>query len=56
MIAESLGISRTTLDIHRMRVRDKMKVRTVADLVRWHMLVQSGPGGRTHVRPGDYRP
>ena len=29
---------------------------TVADLVRWRMLDQSGPGGSTAVRPGDYRP
>ena len=56
MIAEYLGISRKTLDIHRSKVMGKMKARTVADLVRWRMLDQSGPGGLTHVRPGDYRP
>lgn len=56
MIAEHLGISRKTLDIHRSKVMGKMKARTVADLVRWRMLDQSGPGGATNVRPGDYRP
>jgi 2,3-bisphosphoglycerate-independent phosphoglycerate mutase len=56
MIAEFLGISRKTLDIHRSKVMAKMKARTVADLVRWRMLDQSGPGGATAVRPGDYRP
>ena len=56
MIADFLGISRKTLDIHRSKVMGKMKARTVADLVRWRMLDQSGPGGATAVRPGDYRP
>jgi two-component system response regulator FixJ len=56
MIAEYLGISRKTLDIHRSKVMGKMKARTVADLVRWRMLDQSGPGGATAVRPGEYRP
>jgi two-component system response regulator FixJ len=56
MIAEFLGISRKTLDIHRSKVLGKMKARTVADLVRWRMLDQSGPGGATALRPGEYRP
>jgi two-component system response regulator FixJ len=56
MIAEYLGISRKTLDIHRSKVMGKMKARTVADLVRWRMLDQSGPGGATAVRAGEYRP
>jgi FixJ family two-component response regulator len=56
MIADHLGISRKTLDIHRSKVMGKMKARTVADLVRWRMLDQSGPGGATTVRAGDYRP
>lgn len=56
MIAEYLGISRKTLDIHRSKVMGKMKARTVADLVRWRMLDQSGPGGATMVRAGEYRP
>jgi len=56
MIAEHLGISRKTLDIHRSKVMGKMKARTVADLVRWRMLDQSGPGGATAVRPNEYRP
>ena len=34
-IAEELGISRKTLDIHRSKVMSKMAARTVADLVRW---------------------
>jgi two-component system response regulator FixJ len=56
MIAEYLGISRKTLDIHRSKVMGKMKARTVADLVRWRMLDQSGPGGAATLRPGEYRP
>ena len=56
MIAEYLGISRKTLDIHRSKVMGKMKARTVADLVRWRMLDQSGPGGAITLRPGEYRP
>ncbi len=56
MIAEYLGISRKTLDIHRSKVMGKMKARTVADLVRWRMLDQSGPGGATAVKVGEYRP
>jgi two-component system response regulator FixJ len=56
MIAEYLGISRKTLDIHRSKVMGKMKARTVADLVRWRMLDQSGPGGASKVEAGDYRP
>ena len=56
MIAEHLGISRKTLDIHRSKVMGKMKARTVADLVRWRMLDQSGPGGSTAVKVGEYRP
>lgn len=34
-IAEDLGISRKTLDIHRSKVMSKMEARTAADLVRW---------------------
>jgi two-component system, LuxR family, response regulator FixJ len=37
-IAEELGISRKTLDIHRSKVMGKMKARTVADLVNWAYL------------------
>src|SRR5581483_1843972 len=33
-IAEFLGISRKTLDIHRAKVMSKMEVRTVSELVR----------------------
>ena len=38
VIAEELGISRKTLDIHRSKVMGKMKARTVADLVNWAYL------------------
>jgi two-component system response regulator FixJ len=38
LIAEELGISRKTLDIHRAKVMYKMEARTVADLVRWSYL------------------
>jgi two-component system response regulator FixJ len=37
-IAETLGISRKTLDIHRAKVMSKMEARTTADLVRWFYL------------------
>ena len=42
MIAEHLGISRKTLDIHRSKVMGKMKARTVADLVNWAYLDNPG--------------
>lgn len=41
-IAEELGISRKTLDIHRSKVMGKMKARTVADLVNWAYLDNPG--------------
>jgi FixJ family two-component response regulator len=53
-IAKRLGISEKTLDIHRSRVIDKMSARTWADLVRWRLLHQSGPGGRVVMEPGEY--
>ncbi|MCI0684897.1 MAG: response regulator [Gemmataceae bacterium] len=37
-IAEELGISTKTLDIHRANIMRKMKTKTVADLVRWRLL------------------
>jgi two-component system response regulator FixJ len=40
-IAEELGISPKTLDIHRSKVMEKMEARTVADLVRWRLFEQS---------------
>lgn len=39
-IAQALGISPKTLDIHRSKVMGKMKARTVADLVRWRLQVK----------------
>jgi FixJ family two-component response regulator len=53
-IAKRLGISRKTLDIHRWKVIDKMAARTWADLVRWRLLHESGPGGRVVMKPGGY--
>jgi two-component system response regulator FixJ len=37
-IAEELGISTKTLDIHRANIMRKMHTKTVADLVRWRMV------------------
>jgi FixJ family two-component response regulator len=53
-IAKRLGISEKTLDIHRSRVIDKMAARTWADLVRWRLLHESGPGGRVVMKSGGY--
>jgi two-component system response regulator FixJ len=53
-IATHLGISRKTLDIHRTKVVDKMKARTWADLARWRLLHESGPGGTVTIKPGSY--
>ena len=43
MIAEELGISPKTLDIHRSNVMDKMQARTTADLVRARLLERADP-------------
>jgi FixJ family two-component response regulator len=53
-IAKHLGISRKTLDIHRTKVVDKMKARTWADLARWRLLHESGPGGAVTIKSGSY--
>jgi two-component system response regulator DctR len=53
-IAQQLGISGKTLDIHRGRVMAKMKARTAADIARWRLLFESGPGGVVTITPGDY--
>jgi two-component system response regulator FixJ len=37
-IAEELGISTKTLDIHRANIMRKMQTKTVADLVRWRLM------------------
>ncbi len=42
-IAEQLGISPKTLDIHRSNVMDKIEARTTADLVRAYLLDRSDP-------------
>jgi FixJ family two-component response regulator len=33
-IAAELGISRRTIEVHRWRIREKMQVRGIADLIR----------------------
>src|SRR5262249_45095017 len=53
-IARQLKISGKTLDIHRGRVLGKMKARTTADIARWRLLLESGPGGIVCLKPGDY--
>jgi FixJ family two-component response regulator len=42
-IAEDLGISTKTLDIHRANIMRKMQTKTVADLVRWRLMEQADP-------------
>lgn len=44
-IAEELGISTKTLDIHRANIMRKMQTKTVADLVRWRLVNQADAGG-----------
>jgi two-component system response regulator FixJ len=53
-IAQKLGISRKTLDIHRAKVKDKMNARTTADLARWSMLYESKPGGIVILDSGGF--
>jgi two-component system, LuxR family, response regulator FixJ len=55
-IAKQLGISRKTLDIHRMKVVGKMGARTWADLARWRLLHESGVGGVATIQAGGYLP
>jgi two-component system, LuxR family, response regulator FixJ len=45
-IAEELGISPKTLDIHRSNLMDKMEARTTADMCRAHLLHKTNP---THL-------
>ena len=47
-IAEMLGISPKTLDIHRSNVMDKIEARTTADLVRAYLLDRSDPLALPH--------
>ena len=42
-IAEQLGISTKTLDIHRANIMRKMQTKTVADLVRWRLMERADP-------------
>jgi two-component system response regulator FixJ len=42
-IAEMLGISTKTLDIHRANIMRKMNTKTVADLVRWRLMEKADP-------------
>jgi FixJ family two-component response regulator len=42
-IAEVLGISTKTLDIHRANIMRKMQTKTVADLVRWRLMEKADP-------------
>ena len=42
-IAEILGISTKTLDIHRANIMRKMGTKTVADLVRWRLMEKADP-------------
>ena len=42
-IAEALGISTKTLDIHRANLMDKMEARTTADMCRAHLLHVTNP-------------
>ena len=42
-IAEELGISTKTLDIHRANILRKMQTKTVADLVRWRLMEKTDP-------------
>jgi two-component system response regulator FixJ len=52
-IAEHLGISRKTLDIHRSKVMEKMEARTVADLVRFRLLEKYPPSGGALIKEYD---
>lgn len=45
VIADALGISPKTLDIHRANIMRKMQTKAVADLVRWRMVNQADPSG-----------
>lgn len=45
VIAEALGISPKTLDIHRANIMRKMQTKAVADLVRWRIVNQADPMG-----------
>ena len=40
VIAIDLGLSQRTVEVHRAHVMDKMKARTLADLVRMHLACQ----------------
>lgn len=44
-IADELGISTKTLDIHRANIMRKMHTKTIADLVRWRLIHKAELGG-----------
>lgn len=48
-IAEELGISTKTLDIHRANIMRKMQTKTVADLVRWRLVNKADVSGEMPV-------
>ena len=48
-IAQELGISPKTLDIHRANVMHKMQARTTADLVRFRVLDRTEPIGLAYI-------
>lgn len=48
-IAEELGISTKTLDIHRANIMRKMQTKTVADLVRWRLVNKADVSGSMPV-------
>ena len=52
-IAEHLGISRKTLDIHRSKVMEKMEARTTADLVRFRLLEKYPPASGSLIKEYD---
>ena len=44
-IADTLGISPKTVDIHRANILRKMNTKALADLIRWRLIHHAAPGG-----------
>jgi FixJ family two-component response regulator len=44
VIAQDLGLSERTVEVHRGNIMDKMSANSLAHLVRMHMIIQSGLG------------